>query len=81
MTRTSPRVADFRAAELAVPYGLYNEVYGNYTFPDYPAGALRTTVGDLSKFLRALCSAGPWTAKGFSSPPASGSCGGCSTRA
>lgn len=39
---------------MAMTYGHYGEVYGNYTFPDYPAGGLRTTVRDLSKFLRAF---------------------------
>jgi CubicO group peptidase (beta-lactamase class C family) len=54
MTRTSWRVADFQVEDMAMPYGHYGEVYGNYTFPFYPAGGLRTTVKDLSKFLRAF---------------------------
>ncbi len=54
MTRTSWRVADFRVEDMAMPYGHFGEVYENYTFPDYPNGGLRTTVKDLSKFLRAF---------------------------
>ncbi len=54
MTRTSWRVADFRDEDMAMTYGHYGEVYGNYTFSAYPAGGLRTTVKDLSKFLRAF---------------------------
>ena len=54
MTRTSWRVADFRVEDMAMPYGHYGEVYGNYTFAFYPAAGLRTTVKDLSKFLRAF---------------------------
>lgn len=54
MTRTSWRVADFQDEDMAMTYGHYGEVYGNYTFSAYPAGGLRTTVRDLSKFLRAF---------------------------
>jgi len=52
MTRTSWRVADFRAEDLAMPYTPTGEPYGNYTFADYPDGAMRTTANDLSRFLR-----------------------------
>lgn len=52
MTRTSWRVADFRVEDMAMPYDPEGEPLGNYTFADYPNGALRTTVKDLSRFLR-----------------------------
>ena len=54
MTRTSWRVADFQDEDMATPYGHYGEVYGNYTLSAYPARGLRTTVKDLSRFLRAF---------------------------
>ena len=54
MTRTSWRVADFQDEDMAMSYGHYGEVYGNYTLSAYPVGGLRTTVKDLSRFLRAF---------------------------
>jgi CubicO group peptidase (beta-lactamase class C family) len=53
MSRTEWRLAQTPLSELAVPYS--DEITGanpHYTFPDYPNGGLRTTVTDLSKFLR-----------------------------
>jgi CubicO group peptidase (beta-lactamase class C family) len=54
MTKTSWRVADFSPRDLAMPYDGEGLPLGNYTFADYPDGALRTTVKDLSQFLRAF---------------------------
>jgi len=54
MTKTSWRLRGLPAAELAMPYTDGNKPYGHYTFADYPNGGLRTTVNDLSKFLRAV---------------------------
>lgn len=53
MTRTEWRLANTPLSELAIPYS--EEITNSnphYTFPDYPNGGLRTTVLDLSKFLR-----------------------------
>ena len=58
MNHTSWRVADFRADDLAMPSGAMGEAYGNYTFADYPGGAMRTSVNDLSRFLRLFIGGG-----------------------
>lgn len=58
MRRTSWRVADFHADEMAMPYGPDGGALGHYTFADYPNGGLRTTVEDLARFLRAFMGAG-----------------------
>ncbi len=53
MTRTEWRLAQTPLSELAIPYS--DEITApnpHYTFPDYPNGGLRSTVTDLSKFLR-----------------------------
>lgn len=53
MTKTEWRLANIPLAELAIPYS--DEISNpnpHYTFPDYPNGGLRTTVADLSNFLR-----------------------------
>jgi CubicO group peptidase (beta-lactamase class C family) len=53
MTKTEWRLANIPLSELAIPYS--DEITNpnpHYTFPDYPNGGLRTTVIDLSKFLR-----------------------------
>lgn len=55
MTKTEWRLANIPQAELAIPYS--NEITSSnphYTFPDYPNGGLRTTVLDISKFLRMI---------------------------
>ncbi len=63
MTKTSWRLRDLPAAELAMPYTDKNKPYGHYTFADYPNGGLRTTVNDLSKFLRAIMLGGVFNGK------------------
>lgn len=53
MNKTEWRLANTPIVELAIPYS--DEITNpnpHYTFPDYPNGGLRTTVSDLSKFLR-----------------------------
>lgn len=53
MSKTEWRLANTPVSELAIPYS--NEITSSnphYTFPDYPNGGLRTTVLDLSIFLR-----------------------------
>ncbi|OSZ82549.1 hypothetical protein CAP35_04580 [Chitinophagaceae bacterium IBVUCB1] len=53
MNKTEWRLANTPISELAVPYS--DEIKSpnpHYTFPDYPNGGLRTTVSDLSIFLR-----------------------------
>lgn len=53
MHKTEWRLANTPLSELAIPYS--DEITSpnpHYTFPDYPNGGLRTTVLDLSKFLR-----------------------------
>lgn len=62
MNKTSWRLADFNKNQLAIPYSdpefptdLANP---HYTFADFPNGGLRTTVVDLSKFLRAIINNG-----------------------
>ena len=58
MTRTAWRLRDLPATALAMPYSAERTPYGHYTFPDYPDGGLRTSVDDLSKFLRAVANGG-----------------------
>lgn len=53
MNKTEWRLADTPLSELAIPYS--DDITSpnpHYTFPDYPNGGLRTSVLDLSKFLR-----------------------------
>lgn len=56
MTRTGWRLANIPLDELAIPYSpdIPDPNNPHYTFPDYPNGGLRTTVLDLSRFLRAI---------------------------
>ena len=60
MNKTSWRLADFQPLDLVVPYSkdIPNPANPHYTFPDYPNGGLRTTVLDLSFFLRACINGG-----------------------
>ncbi len=55
MNKSEWRLSNIPLAELAIPYSpdIVNP-NPHYTFPDYPNGGLRTTVVDLSKFLRAI---------------------------
>lgn len=53
MSKTEWRLANTPLDEIAIPYS--DEIISpnqHYTFPDYPNGGLRTTVLDLSNFLR-----------------------------
>lgn len=53
MTKTEWRLSNTPISELAIPYSPdITNSNPHYTFPDYPNGGLRTTVLDLSKFLR-----------------------------
>lgn len=55
MTKTEWRIKNTPLAEWAIPYGpTNNSGTPYYSFPDYPNGGLKTTVTDLSKFLRML---------------------------
>jgi CubicO group peptidase (beta-lactamase class C family) len=55
MTKTEWRLSNTPIAELAVPYSSdITSANPHYTFPDYPNGGLRTTVLDLSQFLRGV---------------------------
>lgn len=55
MTKTEWRLSNTPIAELAVPYSSdITSANPHYTFPDYPNGGLRTTVLDLSQFLRVV---------------------------
>jgi CubicO group peptidase (beta-lactamase class C family) len=55
MQKTEWRLANIPPEELAVPYcALFTPEHPQYTFIDYPDGGLRTTVVDLSKFLRMI---------------------------
>jgi CubicO group peptidase (beta-lactamase class C family) len=53
MSKTEWRLANTPLSELAIPYSEeITSANPHYTFPDYPNGGLRTTVLDLSRFLR-----------------------------
>jgi CubicO group peptidase (beta-lactamase class C family) len=55
MHKTEWRLANTPISELAIPYSPdITDPNPHYTFPDYPNGGLRTTVLDLSAFLRAI---------------------------
>jgi CubicO group peptidase (beta-lactamase class C family) len=55
MTKTEWRLSNIPLNELAIPYSaLFTPSSPHYTFIDYPDGGLRTTVVDLSKFLRMI---------------------------
>lgn len=63
MDRTSFRLADLSAAEIAMPYvwkraiGAYIP-QGYYGYPDYPDGGLRTSARQLSRLLRVVVEGG-----------------------
>ncbi len=63
MTKTSWRLQDFQPSQLAMTYNATNVPFGLYTFADYPNGALRTSVKDLSKFMRAIMLGGSFNNK------------------
>ncbi len=58
MTRTTGRLADAITRPLAMPYSLFDEPHGHYTFADYPDGGVFTTANDLSIFMRAIMAGG-----------------------
>jgi len=58
MKRTSFRVQDFQPKEMAMPYDETLKPIGHYVESDYPDGNLRSTVNDLSRFLRAFMNGG-----------------------
>lgn len=51
MSKTSWRLQQLPAGELAMPYDEAGKPIGHYTFADYPNGGLRTNVKDLAAFL------------------------------
>lgn len=61
MTHTGWHLADLAGVPLAVPYaytdGSY-ETYGHYGYPDYPDGALRSSITDLAALLRMVIGGG-----------------------
>lgn len=65
MGKTEWRLAPTPVHEIAVPYSSEIENVNNphYTFPDYPNGGLRTSVLDLSNFLRAFILGGTLNGK------------------
>lgn len=69
MTKTEWRIAETPLNEWAVLYSpsiSSNNEY--YSFPDYPDGGLKTTVNDLSKFLRMLILKGTFKGKQILKP-------------
>ena len=58
-TKTEWRLAKTRENELAIPYSSETDRSNpHYTFPDYPNGGLRSSLQDLSIFLRAIIQGG-----------------------
>lgn len=68
MRKTSWRIADFQLNQLAMMYGANGTPYGHYTISVYPAGGLRTTAQDLSRFLGAVLGNGTWQGQTILSP-------------
>ncbi len=61
MAHTSYRFADFDPATIAVPYAYENgrlQRFEHYGYPDYPVGQARSTLDDMSRFVRALLGRG-----------------------
>ncbi|MFT7518581.1 MAG: CubicO group peptidase (beta-lactamase class C family), partial [Kiritimatiellia bacterium] len=58
MTRTAWHLSDLGDQDLAMPYHSPDDPVGHFSFADYPNGSLRTTVVDLSRFLRAIIAKG-----------------------
>jgi len=61
MDHTGWHLADFDAADVAMPYawtGSQYMAYGHFGYPDYPDGQLRTSVNDLAAFLAAITGGG-----------------------
>jgi CubicO group peptidase (beta-lactamase class C family) len=69
MDKTEWRLGFCPTAELAVPYSSdITFINHQYTFPDYPNGGLRTTVKDMSVFLRAIIGGGSYAGVTLLSP-------------
>lgn len=51
MDRTAWFLRDLPIDQIAMPYSNKGKPYGQYTFPDYPNGQLRTTAANLARFL------------------------------
>ena len=58
MHHTGFRIADFEPDVLAIPYDSKNRPLPHYSYPTYPDGALRTSVNDFSRFVRAYLNGG-----------------------
>jgi CubicO group peptidase (beta-lactamase class C family) len=62
MTNTGWHLADLDPASIALPYAWAADTgydtYGHYGYPDYPDGALRSSVADLAKFLGMVAAGG-----------------------
>lgn len=58
MTRTSWQIGSFSPGEMAWQFRNDGTAYGNYTLGLWPAGGLRTTPTDLSRFMRAVALGG-----------------------
>lgn len=65
MKKTEWRLANTPLSELAIPYSpdIPNQNNPHFTFPDYPNGGMRTTVLDLSRFLRMFIQNGTFEGK------------------
>ena len=75
MQDTSWRFADFAPDSVAMPYGWNPSTqsfvpYGQYGYPDYPNGGLRSSVRDLARFLLAHMNRGSWNGVQLLSPAA-----------
>lgn len=61
MANTGWHLADFSASAVAMPYesfgGAFYE-YGQYGYPDYPNGQLRSSAADLARYLAAYANGG-----------------------
>lgn len=69
MTKTAWRLSGLPMEEIAVPYAPeITSSNPHYTFPDYPNGGLRTTVLDLSRFLRTVIQNGTFNGVQILSP-------------
>ena len=59
MTNSGWRLSDFAGPLLvAMPYDDNNNEYGQYGYPDYPCGMLRTSPADLGEYMAAMLGGG-----------------------
>ncbi len=65
LTQTSFRLKGLDASTIAMPYGWSKAdgftPYGLYGYPDYPDGALRSSVGQMARFLLMFMNDGSWS--------------------